>query len=536
MRPACPAFATLALGAVFVFLVSLAAAQDGVQSNAPGAGFDTPGSSAPTLHVYSRETIVDVLVTDDKGQPVTGLKQSDFTVKEDGNLQPIRSFHEYDKSAPPAPPEALPPDTYTNATTLPATGPVQIILFDLLGTPPNLMERTKAYVADYLRNMPAGTQVALFEFSARKGVSLLQGFTSDAHVAAAAVDKLDVEGIHDPVYGCPIALAGFNQIAAYAAGIHGRKNLIWITPHIPRCVMIDRDGGYAVEHGLERPDPPDMTVVHNLIDLYDRFTREQIAIYPLDPRGVHETTIMDRVLTLRDQHVPDDTGGAMIISNDFKAIVANIVDSTSHFYTLSYVPPRPDVDGHFHPITITVNRPGLHLNYRRGYNDEQPLTLSAAVIHDVIQGPMRLGAMPATQLLFTMSVQPAVESSPTPSGLKPASTQPPAPHTKGLPYDALFQLDPTQFAYTDEPDGKRTCSLEFDLGAYDGFSDLVSVRSQTLKITVTPAQYAVFTHKPYTFTLPIDLPPGQLNLRAGVFDTSANKAGTLEVPITVPKR
>jgi len=54
-------------------------------------------TAAPTLHVYSRETIVDVLVTDDKGQPVRGLTRSDFTVEEDGNAQPIRGFREYDK-------------------------------------------------------------------------------------------------------------------------------------------------------------------------------------------------------------------------------------------------------------------------------------------------------------------------------------------------------------------------------------------------------------------------------------------------------
>jgi hypothetical protein len=37
------------------------------------------------------------------------------------------------------------------------------------------------------------------------------------------------------------------------------------------------------------------------------------------------------------------------------------------------------------------------------------------------------------------------------------------------------------------------------------------------------------------FSLSIGLPRGQLKLRAGVFDTAANKAGTLEIPLTVPK-
>ena len=86
-----------------------------------------------TLQVYSRETLVDVTVTDAQGHPVRGLKQSDFTVEEDGHPQPISSFYEYDQTSPPAPARTLPPSTYTNSTALPANGPVQVILFDLLG-------------------------------------------------------------------------------------------------------------------------------------------------------------------------------------------------------------------------------------------------------------------------------------------------------------------------------------------------------------------------------------------------------------------
>jgi VWFA-related protein len=365
-----------------------------------------PAPTAPTIHVYSRETIVDVLVTDDKGQPVRGLTHSDFTVEEDGHPQPIRSFSEYDKTTPPPPPRTLPPNTYTNSTALPASGPVQIFLFDLLGTRPADMERAKKYIADYLRSMPVGTQVALFAFSPSKDLRLLQGFTTDGPAAAAVVDKLDVEWLRNPTYGTPIAIAGFNQIAAYVAGIHGRKNLVWIVPGMP--LMIDRDGGYTVPTGINPPGSPDMTVARRLKDLYDLFTLEQIAIYPLDPHGVHR---IDNPAALQAAEVAEATGGAIDNTNDYKGEIARVVDQTSHAYTLSYVPTRPDQDGHFHPIKITVDRPGVHLSYRTGYNDEQVAPPDPALIHDMTQGPMRLGAIPATQILFDLHTQPSAASS-----------------------------------------------------------------------------------------------------------------------------
>ena len=113
------------LAAAFALALACAAAHAQVESNLPGAGFgpDDDSPITPTLHVYSRETIVDVLVTDDKGHPVRGLTRSDFTISEDGHPQPISSFAEYNKNAPPAPAHALPPDTYSNAHALPVKRP-----------------------------------------------------------------------------------------------------------------------------------------------------------------------------------------------------------------------------------------------------------------------------------------------------------------------------------------------------------------------------------------------------------------------------
>ena len=78
----------LAAACVFAIIATLtsmcpnAAAQPGIIQTFPTQETtpqSPPLSTAPTLRVTSRETIVDVTVTDDKGNPVHGLKQKDFT-------------------------------------------------------------------------------------------------------------------------------------------------------------------------------------------------------------------------------------------------------------------------------------------------------------------------------------------------------------------------------------------------------------------------------------------------------------------------
>jgi hypothetical protein len=231
------------------------------------------------------------------------------------------------------------------------------------------------------------------------------------------------------------------------------------------------------------------------------------------------------------QEIADQTGGTYDNTNDIKGELAAIVDRSSDVYTLSFVPTRPAEDSRFHPIKILCSRSGVNLTYRTGYDDDTPRSPEGMLKADLQQGPMRLGAIPATQILFDLQAQPGAAPSPSQPSLQPAKSS-----TKGTPYTALFTFDPTQIALTQNPDGTRTASLELDLGAFGSYGTLASARSQTFKLIVTPAQYAGFYRKPINLSLTIDLPPGQLTLRAGVFDTVSNKAGTLEIPFTVPKK
>jgi hypothetical protein len=81
--------------------------------------------------------VIDVVVTDKRGQPVTGLKQDDFTIKENGKEQTIKACEVH---LPGAQPQAYPkfdlaPNVYTNVPAQPLEGSINIVLFDLVNTP-----------------------------------------------------------------------------------------------------------------------------------------------------------------------------------------------------------------------------------------------------------------------------------------------------------------------------------------------------------------------------------------------------------------
>jgi hypothetical protein len=117
-----------------------------------------------------------------------------------------------------------------------------------------------------------------------------------------------------------------------------------------------------------------MTFVHRLMDVYERYTAEQIAVSPVDPRGVLFSIGMAQ---LKAEAVAEQSGGeAFYNNNDVRSQIAKAINHGAQFYTLSYVPPKQKDDSHYHHIKVElVDQPGLHLVYRQGYNAERVPTL-----------------------------------------------------------------------------------------------------------------------------------------------------------------
>jgi len=388
----------------------------------------TPDSSAVTLKVKTQLTIENVTVTDAQGKPVHGLKQSDFTVKEDGKPQTVKNFEEYGAAIPSqqSAPPVLPPHVYTNA---PPPGlqssAVNILLLDVLNTGPARQETVREKAVAYLKNMPAGTEIAIFELGSE--LRVVHGFTTDRAVLLAAMASTrpstiisqHVEIPPIPLPGCGFCIAireaceilnrrseatldALDAIAAFGSGIKGRKNLLWFTTGLPQITSFQ-----MVSNLLFTAQPPDnpklgyarpaVTLVDYTSSLqraYGLLSASQVSIYPIDPRGLNvsgggnqagdvgELSIGDaktgdfdieeapeyqRYAFSSMQDMAANTGGkAYYDRNDLDAAIGEAIDNGAHSYSLSYEPP-PSKFGKYHKVEIAVARPGLNLRYRESY-------------------------------------------------------------------------------------------------------------------------------------------------------------------------
>jgi VWFA-related protein len=514
------------LGLLFMRGARSASAQDSSRPASASAAQPADQPGIQTLHVTSREIVVDVLVTDDHGSPVHGLKQSNFTIEENGKPQPIRSFKEYTSAnqPPELPPVKLPAGVYTNSQTMPVSGPVNIFLLDAMHTPQALMDIAEQQAAKYIRTMPDGTRVAIFWLS-EAGLHTLSAFTSDreALLRAIATNRTDYGAIGNGWSRDMTTVQALNQIAAWVSGIKGRKNLFWFAPGVPVNLM--RDGGYS--YGAR--EGPDMGLVHRLMDSYEMLTAAQVAVYPVDPSGPRRMGMRD----LKMEQVAEDSGGEAIYdTNDITSALAKAIDEGSQVYTISYIPPKATDDGHYHHIDITVDQPGLHLVYRKGYNAERAPTIDAPAPGPALMKASMEGHAPAaTQLLFDVGVWPSsklVQASAGPQPVKATKTA-----AGAVPYEIHFGFPASQIAFAEQPGGTLLGAVEFDAVAYDIYGKRVALLSQTVKMPLRVDQYDDFAAKPIQFVQQLDLPTGQLSLHVGILDTVDNKVGTLEVPVLV---
>jgi VWFA-related protein len=289
------------------------------------------GQAAETLHVAVRRVVVDVVVTDATGKPVTNLAQQDFNVYEDGKLQQMRSFDKHVAEAQPAlsRPE-LPPNTFSNLSAAPRSGPVTVVLYDLLNTPLDAQSYARAQLLQFLKQRAVSGQVAIFVLSDK--LHMLQGFTDDENQLIAALNTQNARLYKSSNLQSPgeatqqsdslartdgnqngadadqnvsfqeisgmlkhmesmessamldrrvdITVDALEEISRFLIGLPGRKNLLWLSGSFPTEILPDESFGGRDSFDVTR------NYSSTIVQATDMLNLAHIAVYPIDVRGL----------------------------------------------------------------------------------------------------------------------------------------------------------------------------------------------------------------------------------------------------------
>ena len=162
-------------------LISLAAPM--LAQNAP----PDAKTSSPTLRINSKAVLVDVIVTDRSGKPVTGLKKDAFAVKEQGKPQAISFFEEHTGAPAAAPVEMpkFPPDVFSNFSPFPQPAAVNVLLLDSLNTRMESQSFVHEQALKFVKDLKPGSRMAIFTMGL--GLHFVQGFTDDPALLFAAL-------------------------------------------------------------------------------------------------------------------------------------------------------------------------------------------------------------------------------------------------------------------------------------------------------------------------------------------------------------
>ena len=143
-------------------------------------------TASSTLRINSRAVLVDVIVTDKKGNPVTGLTRDAFTATEQGKPEGIGYFEEHTQAAA-APVEIpkFPPDVFSNFSPFAQPAAVNVLLLDSLNTRIESQAVVHQQAMKFLKDLKPGSRMAIFTMG--KGLHFVQGFTDDPALLFAAL-------------------------------------------------------------------------------------------------------------------------------------------------------------------------------------------------------------------------------------------------------------------------------------------------------------------------------------------------------------
>ena len=515
-------------------------------SNTPQAGF--------VLKMNGELVLTNVIVRDAKtGELVVGLKQSDFTIQENGKPQQIATFdfESVDKAAPLN--EATVSGLAAGASGSKAVVVARpeelrnhrliVMFFDLTSMQPEDLDRSVDAARDFLKNkMQVADLVALVsldttlkvdqDFTADKdaltkevgayngteGQGFAQGATANSNQVEDTTGYTPDESEYNDI-NTDRELFALRAVAKSLEKIGEKKSLLYFSGGI------SRDG---IENQASLRAAINAAVRANLA-IYSVDTRGLQAISPLGDastgslrgtgayNGGALTNNMNANFATQETMatLSSDTGGkAFFDSNDFAPAFAQVQRDTSAYYAVGFHSSNPLRDGRYRKLTIKVSRPGVKLEYRPGYYAPADFKHQGQEDRERELEEQLASDLPATDMAVYM--------------------------------DAMyFRLDENRFyvpvslivpgsqiPFVKGGD-KDKATLDIIGSVIDEGKRPIGHARETVKLNLDAALQA--RQKNIQYTTSFNLPPGKYELKFVVRENQTGQMGSFEAEITLPE-
>ncbi len=304
---------------------------------------------------------LSVIVTDADGRPVPGLTEADFEVIENGVPSTITTFSPVEIPIERVERPRSGSDVLSNERP---PGRLYVIALDRMS--PVSALRARAFLRQFIETSLGPNDTASVILTTGGLRDWGQDFTSNPRLLLNAIDKFD-GGVGD----LSVRLRERNFIGDFLALMRfmaqlpgGRKAVIFVSEDIPR----EADSYGVVDRGRARFGGLFSEIDTEWVDALSLATRNSIAVYPVDPRGLTTEggASLDERMDLNG--LAEVTGGFSLIgSNSYAAAFERLVRENSTYYLIGFNSAVAYRDGRYVPVEVRVKRPGLQVQSTAGY-------------------------------------------------------------------------------------------------------------------------------------------------------------------------
>lgn len=549
----------------------------------------TPDASKPappaeiTFATRTELVTVPVVVTDKSGKHLTGLKQSDFTIEENGHSRRIAHFEEVSTAASPfetPAPFAFPFSNFAFTRQEPRR--VTIIVLDLLNTrffnQTNAREQLVKFLNAHMQD-PNPTSLTLLT---SQGLRLVHSFTTDPAILVDALKRvgssfsasdqtasgkftdLNSTSAFDASLGSnlsPSALAasearrmgqilaqradasyahmvqrdqtlitlyGLQELAQSAAGIPGRKSVIWASGGLP-FILSDPDSLMGI----------DTTLMSDYEQTWKAMNDANVAVYPVDVHGLVAPEIDMQSLASKNpiggqfpgtngnrshfsidptQNQQDSlrafanaTGGkACYNRNDLDQCFALAAEDASQYYMLTYYLPADDRKPGWRKLKVSVAPPHGEIRARE----------------QVYVGDDKPASPKSIEQQFELAFSSPLDYTAVPLGLKFTGVRPAENGARKVGFQVFLQ--PNGFTIDD-----NWVKLNLHFVANNSKNKSILVFSKMFHAHLKPEGAAEVAKNGFTYTGEMVLSPGRYQLKLLVRDDYTGKFGSVQAPYLV---